>query len=462
MSKISKKTKLKALKLFKQGCKGKATAKRLGLNPSSTRRWCKQYEGGNESWVYCTYDRRYEAMNEQVKEGIVLKSLSKEETKSGLCRKYALSISVLNVWIRNYTEYGVCTRKKGRKRKGGHNDGIGTEEDGRAREARKATAVRAQGDARRDYLLQDVLPNLRGRGDGSVKKKVLSAVAEARKLGVPVTRSLKLAGICPSTYYYWEQHKDDSVNNDVSIASHIRQIQEETNWSYGIPRMTQELKARFGYVQLNHKRVERVMKEHALNAKVRIRRFPKGYYRIRKETARELPQNILARDFSAEGPMCKLVTDITYLRVVGGWLFLAAVKDLYDNGIVSYVMEEHQSLAMVIKAIQQLVDKGFDLHGVLIHSDRGWTYTNRAYVDYLRGLGVVQSMSRRGNCWDNACIENFFGLMKCETIYQNRKRLLTKEEMEQLVREYIAWYNDKRIQKKLGYRSPVQYRQSVA
>ncbi|WP_320129157.1 transposase [uncultured Sphaerochaeta sp.] len=143
MSKISKKTKLKALKLFKQGCKGKATAKRLGLNPSSTRRWCKQYEGGNESWVYCTYDRRYEAMNEQVKEGIVLKSLSKEETKSGLCRKYALSISVLNVWIRNYTEYGVCTRKKGRKRKGGHNDGIGTEEDGRAREARKATAVQS-------------------------------------------------------------------------------------------------------------------------------------------------------------------------------------------------------------------------------------------------------------------------------------------------------------------------------
>jgi len=213
------------------------------------------------------------------------------------------------------------------------------------------------------------------------------------------------------------------------------------------------------YEQINHKRVERIMSSCDLHAKIRRRRYPKNYYLTLKEKSEQLPRNILARNFISESPGKKFVTDITYLPTKEGWLYLAAVMDLYNHEIVSYKTSRFMSLNLVTEVVKQMTKQGFNLQGTMIHSDMGWTYTNRVYVDCLRSLGVNQSMSRKGNCWDNACIENFFGLFKSETIKQKPSReVLSVDEMKKLVDDYIYWFNNQRIQKKLGYLSPVNYR----
>ena len=205
--------------------------------------------------------------------------------------------------------------------------------------------------------------------------------------------------------------------------------------------------------RLNHKRVERVMGKFDLHAKIRRRRYPKNYYLALKENSVELPGNVLARDFKSAGPMQKLVTDITYLPTNEGWVYMAAVMDLWNREIVSYRIRRHMSLELVRDVVSRLGPG----RGALIHSDMGWTYTHPSYIRHLKKLGFRQSMSRKGNCWDNACMENFFGLMKSETIRQSN-RLLSVDGMIKLIDDYIHWYNNQRIQKKLGYLSPVDFR----
>jgi transposase InsO family protein len=205
--------------------------------------------------------------------------------------------------------------------------------------------------------------------------------------------------------------------------------------------------------RLNHKRVERIMGKFDLHAKIRRRRYPKNYYLTLKENPAELPGNVLARNFSTEGPMQKLVTDITYLPTDEGWLYMAAVMDLWNREIVSYRISPHINLELV----KDVIGKLKSYRGTLIHSDMGWTYTHPSYIRHLKNLGFRQSLSRKGNCWDNACMENFFGLMKSETIRQT-KEILSVDGMIKLIDDYIHWYNNQRIQKKLGYLSPVDFR----
>ena len=195
------------------------------------------------------------------------------------------------------------------------------------------------------------------------------------------------------------------------------------------------------------------MGKFKLHAKIRRKRYPKNYYLTLKENPVELPDNVLARDFKSEGPMQKMVTDITYLPTNEGWVYMAAVMDLWNREIVSYRISRHMNLELVRDVVSQLGS----CRGALIHSDMGWTYTHPSYIRHLNNLGFRQSMSRKGNCWDNACMENFFGLMKSETIRQS-KELLSVDGMVKLIDDYIHWYNNRRIQKKLGYLSPVDFR----
>ena len=208
---------------------------------------------------------------------------------------------------------------------------------------------------------------------------------------------------------------------------------------------------------INHKHVARIMRIYGLNARIRRRRYPRNYYLTLKENSDTLPRNDLARNFKADRPFEKLVTDITYLPTTDGWLYLAAVKDLWNNEIVSHGFSRHMGLDLVRRVVENIDFRGSDPKDSMLHSDMGWTYTNISYVSFLKELGIHQSMSRKGNCWDNACIENFFGLMKSETIRQT-KQLLTVDEMIKLIDDYIHWYNNQRIQKKLGYLSPVDFR----
>ncbi|MCR5443073.1 MAG: IS3 family transposase [Sphaerochaetaceae bacterium] len=260
--------------------------------------------------------------------------------------------------------------------------------------------------------IQNILPGLRRGRAGSSKKKILRAVGECRRLGIPLRRCLEELGLSSSTYHFWKSHENDESKEDLRLSEAIRCVQEQNLWAYGSKRMAKWLVSEGFAERLNHKRVERVMGKFDLHARIRRRHHPKNYYLTLKENPVELPGNVLARDFSAEGPMRKLVTDITYLPTDEGWVYMAAVMDLWNREIVSC-----------------RISRLGPCRGTLIHSDMGWTYTHPSYIKHLKNLGFRQT-----------------------------KQILTVDGMVRLIDDYIHWYNNQRIQKKLGYLSPVDFR----
>ena len=400
------------------------------------------FDSGDYSWLEADYQNQEEKNTEQEKVRIV-KAMSEQRLPWGeAVARYGFSENTLRRWKRNYNEYGVCTRKRGRPRKGGSDVNERVGKDQTAREREEITA-------RRDYYLQDVLPHLRGKRDGSSKKKTLRTIGECRRLGIPLSRCLEELGLSSSTYHFWKNHENDENQKDKKLSEAIRCVQEQNRWAYGSKRMAKQLVKEGFADRINHKRVERVMGKFDLHARIRRRHYPKNYYLTLKENSSELPGNVLSRNFKSDGPMRKLVTDITYLPTDEGWIYMAAVMDLWNREIVSYRISRHISLGLVMGVVSNLKNHGLPRE-TLIHSDMGWTYTHPSYIGHLKKLGLRQSLSRKGNCWDNACMENFFGLMKSETIRQT-KQLLTVDEMVKLIDDYIHWYNNQRIQKKLGY-----------
>ena len=214
------------------------------------------------------------------------------------------------------------------------------------------------------------------------------------------------------------------------------------------------LKHLFG-IKMNHKRILRVSNLYGIHVENRVRRFPKGYYQTLKENEANLPKNILNRDFSTDKPLQKLVTDISYFKIKNGWLFFSAVMDLFNNEILAFRMSKHADTELVVDTINSLCDK-YNISNTLIHSDQGNTYKASEYRKLLKEKGFIQSMSRVGNCWDNACMEHFFGTLKAESGYYNvsRNGLLSYKMMEELITDFVQFYNKDRIQKKLGWKSP--------
>ena len=259
-----------------------------------------------------------------------------------------------------------------------------------------------------------------------------------------------------SSYYYWKKTKDN--NRDTELINLVRLIQNKNRYRYGVKRVTAELK-NYRKKSINHKRVARIMKTYGLNSRIRRRKFPKHYYIQKTKEQENIPKNILNRNFSANSPMKKLVTDITYLPTKDGWCYLNAILDLYNNEIVNYRISKHQTMPFVLETVEELA-KNRDCRGTMFHSDQGFTYTNLAYRKLLKDLRMVQSMSRRGNCWDNACMENFFGHLKSELYLPKKgsKEQKSFEEIKNSIDQYIYWFNNDRIQEKLGYRSPIQFR----
>lgn len=431
MPKITEEQKKRFLELYKKGFRGEFIANQIGMNRRYAHRIVNSFDSGDYSWLESGF-RNFDCTLTESRNVEIVKSISESETTwAEIVAEYGIPENTLRMWKKNYNEYGVCSRKRGRPRKDGSYDKR-SEEDQRT--------------GRRDYYLQNVLPGLRGKRDRSAKKKTLRAIGECRKLGISLRRCLEELGLSSSTYHFWKKHENEENQKDLKLSEAIKCVQEQNHWAYGSKRMAKCLVSEGFAEKLNHKRVERVMSLFNLHAKIRRRHYPKNYYLALKENPVEKPNNILARNFSSDQPMQKLVTDITYLPTNEGWVYMAAVLDLWNREIVSYKISHHISLDLVKNVVSQLKNKGLNKE-TLIHSDMGWTYTHRTYVEHLKCLGVKQSMSRKGNCWDNACMENFFGLMKSETIKQV-KRLLSVDEMKRLIDDYIHWYNNQRIQKK--------------
>jgi len=264
---------------------------------------------------------------------------------------------------------------------------------------------------------------------------------------------LKLVGLARSTYYY--QLKAMGVaDRFVSLKGSIQSLQYEHKGRYGYRRMTAAL--RNTGLLINSKTVRRLMAELSLKCTVR----PKKYRSYRGPMAGEASENILARQFDAHQPNQKWVTDVTEFKVAGEKLYLSPVLDLYNGEIVAFQTATRPRYALVGEMLEQALRRLPEGAKPLLHSDQGWHYRYPSYRARLKKAGLQQSMSRKGNCLDNATMESFFGTLKSEFFY--RERFDSVAQLQAGLADYIHYYNHERIKMKLGGLSPVAYRTQAA
>ena len=231
---------------------------------------------------------------------------------------------------------------------------------------------------------------------------------------------------------------------------------EETKYRYGHRKIKKLLQRKY-QIELNRNTVQRVMQKYHLQCRVK----PKRKWKSQGESVIVAP-NLLQRNFTADKPNQKWVTDITYLQYGPSTLYLSTIMDLYNNQIVSYKLYTHQQLPLVVDTLMEALGSRGNTKGVIIHSDQGSVYTSYAYQNLVKEKNLVSSMSRRGNCWDNAVIESFHSNLKSEEFQYIKYNSMSLELVRQHVDQYIKYYNEERIQEKLGYHSPIEFGQMAA
>lgn len=248
-------------------------------------------------------------------------------------------------------------------------------------------------------------------------------------------------GVSRAAYYAWVK-KIDQPDPDQTYLALVQEAYEQSHRIYGYRRITIWLRKHKG-VELNHKAVLRLMNKLNIRSLARQRKI---YQNLTVgETYHRYP-NVLNRDFHASQPNQKWVTDVTYLLTQQGWAYLSTIKDLFDGFIVAHQLGSENSLALVLNTLRQATQKEKVTAGLILHSDQGTPYTSQAYFVLTQQYSITPSMSRRGNCWDNAPMENFFSHFK-EEVWRHFKTP-SLAQAQQIVDAYIDFYNYERIQLK--------------
>ncbi len=239
--------------------------------------------------------------------------------------------------------------------------------------------------------------------------------------------------------------------SDEALLVHIKAIHAEMRGSYGWPRIWKELQARG--MRVGKDRVQKLMQLHGIRAKGRRR------FKVTTDSRHDLPiaPNLLDRQFMPAEPDTVWAGDITYIATDEGWLFLAVVIDLFSRQVIGWSLRADMTRDIVIDALRMA---WFKRHpgqqaGLIFHSDRGSQYASKDFRDVLAAYGITASMSRRGNCWDNACSETLFGSLKVERLHGQRFKT-RRQAMDEVV-AWMLWYNQTRLHSTLGYVSPVQF-----
>ena len=272
----------------------------------------------------------------------------------------------------------------------------------------------------------------------------------------PVSLLCRLATVSKSGFYKWARRQDHPTDKDLhdeATKAKILDCYRKVKGIYGYRRIKVSLQKQFGLVA-NHKRVYRLMKQLGIQSRIRKKR---KYFGKRESSV--VSGNVLNRDFRATRPNEKWVTDVTYLPVQGQNHYLSVILDLHNNEVISYKISQQNDLPLVLQTVQAAI-KRRNPKGVILHSDQGHQYTSRQYHKLLGDSNITASMSRKGNCLDNACAESFFGHLKSECFYTETFK--NKSDLERAVRRYIHFYNHKRFQRRLKNHSPVEYRTMVA
>jgi len=272
----------------------------------------------------------------------------------------------------------------------------------------------------------------------------------------PLQAACEALAVSRSGYYAWRARpQSPQQDRREQLAAAIQQVHQENRGVYGSPRVCRVLQAQGQSVCENT--VAKVMRQQQIRAKTNKMFVPRT-----TDSRHEQPvaQNLLDRDFVAEGPNRKWVTDITYIPTDEGWLYLAGVLDLFSRKIVGWAMAGHMRTELVSEALQMAIVHRRPSEGLLHHSDQGVQYASEDYQQLLQKHHMAVSMSAKGECWDNACAESFWGTLKTELV--NHERYATREAARQAIFEYIeVFYNRKRLHSSLGYLSPEAFEASL-
>ena len=249
--------------------------------------------------------------------------------------------------------------------------------------------------------------------------------------------------------FYYHQKQCESTDKYQVIKELIKSIYHKHKGRYGYRRITDEINNK-GLI-INHKTVLRLMKLLELKSLIRVKKY-KSY---KGEQGKIVP-NILERNFKAAAPNQKWATDVTEFNVSGNKLYLSPIIDLFNQEIISYELTERPVFNQVVMMLKKAFKKIPNNTNLTLHSDQGWQYQMKQYQHLLKEKGIMQSMSRKGNCLDNAIIENFFGTLKSELFYL--KKYKSVDQLKKEINEYINYYNNERIKSNLNKMSPIQYR----
>lgn len=267
----------------------------------------------------------------------------------------------------------------------------------------------------------------------------------------PLEGLLNLADLARSTFYY-QVRALQKPDKHADLKATIQSLYHEHEGRFGYRRITLAIRKK---EPVNEKRVQRLMEDMNLKSLVRPKK-----YRSYKGLVGKIAPNLLERNFLAQRPNQKWVTDVTEFKVGLKKLYLSPVMDLYNGEILAYQIDTRPSFALVTEMLDKAIERLKGPVNLVLHSDQGWQYQQPRYQHALKDRGIKQSMSRKGNCLDNAVIESFFGTLKSEFFYLNRFESI--EDLQTGLDKYIRYYNHDRIKSKLGGMSPVEYRTQSA
>lgn len=272
----------------------------------------------------------------------------------------------------------------------------------------------------------------------------------------PVEKMCKVLKVSRSGYYSWKRG-DISVRKirEIDLSKRIEVIHEQSHKTYGSPRIFTVLKD--SGTSVSRSLVARVMRKYGIRS-VHAKKF-----KVTTDSKHAYPvaDNVLNRDFKADRKAQKWVSDLTYILTKEGWLYLTVVLDLYDRKVIGWAMSEGMSTAeTIVPAWRMAVNNRPIVEPLIFHSDRGVQYASNEFKNELKNTLITQSMSRKGNCWDNAVAESFFKSLKKECVYRNKYQ--TRQEAELSVFQWIeTWYNTNRIHSSLGNKSIKEFEKSI-
>lgn len=461
---ISYETKLKALELFRSGCGYKKVSAELGLKVYTVRDWGRRFHKRDCEWAIPKDGKPRKKYDKEIKKLAIAAYDRGTMSLTEICSLYSIPRKdTLVIWIRE---------EKRKREDQAYRDNAGRPVSGKAAEMEGCGDLRSPALSGAGTGEQGKRPNSRGY----LKKNTFLEVQRlAEEKGLTIKEACAVAG-CSRSGYYKSRKGLGKIMSDMELVGLMRKIQhdEDVHQTYGAKRLTAAVNRALRKLSqeevdlitnkkgcVNHKRVERLAAEYNLNSIQRRRSQPRRYYENRKNrVSARMAENALNRQFSSvSSPFSVYATDVTYLPCRDkGFIYLSTVMDICTQEILGFCISAENSVKTVMDSLAMIPDEM--LVGTMIHSDQGSPYFSSAWIDECSRLGITRSMSARGQCWDNAVMENFFSRMKCELNITKRSRMqkFSAHEIECKVSRYIHWYNNKRIQKKLGYMSPIEFR----